>query len=453
LGQILVLLVPLLLLYLREPPQGTMSTDLGGQVLAWSAGSALLVVILHRLAGRIILAWRRLRDPGALRSVTRLRRLQSLAVVSLVVLYYVQIQVWYLPEAVSAVLLPARTPFLGDLILLLPFVLPFLAVRVEAVRTLGALRGVRPRTGEALDATLRLLVVVLVPQLLYLNTYRILFLSGGPLDDWAWDHPAFAMGAGALLFFLVFAGSPAMVRYLYPRIDMAEIRGLEGLDRELRELGRGAGLRIARIIVWRTGAQRVANAAVAGLLRRYQRFFITDHLLQRLSLPEIRAIMAHEIGHAKLRHPIFNYLLAISAGVFLIWSLLALVPLLDRTGLGDGISGSVLIISLDGVYIFTVFGFFLRRFEHQADMVAVSLSGGPEPFCNALERLGRLNLVRDRKRSLTHPAIRTRIEWLHARLDCAPAETWIRRFRRTNIAMVSVILGLYVLTLLLLELV
>ncbi|MFH1532281.1 MAG: M48 family metalloprotease [Pseudomonadota bacterium] len=451
-GQILVLLVPLLLLYLRDPPIGAMTTELGAVVMMWSLGAALLIVVLHHLAGRILLDLSRVRDPGLQRSASRLRRLQSLAIVALVSLYYVQIQVWYLPEALTAVVLPAHTPFIGDFLLLLPFVLPFLAVRVEVVRTLARLRGIRPSSREVFGGTLRLLGVVMVPQLLYLNAYRVLFLSGGPLAEWAGDHPAFAMGSGAFLFFLVFAVSPAMVRYLYPRTDMAEIPGLEPLDRELRELGRSAGLRIARIIVWRTGAQNIANAAVAGLLRRYQRFFITDHLLRRLTLPEIRAVMAHEIGHSKLRHPAFNYLLALSAGVFLIWSLLALVPLLEETGLGDSVTGSVLIIGLDGVYIFTIFSFFLRRFEHQADMVAVALSGSPEPFVDALERLGRLNLVPDKKRSLTHPALRTRIDWLRARLLEAPAEEWVRRFRRSNILMVSVILGLYALTLLLVEL-
>lgn len=452
-GQILVLLVPLLLLYLRDPPLGTMTPALGVKVLAWSGITAFLVVVLHHLAGRVLVELRRVRDPGLLRSATRHRRLQSAAVLSLVALYYVQIQVWYLPEALTAALLPAHTPFIGDLLLLLPFILPFLAVRMDVVRTAARLRGTRPGLREALGGTLRLVGVVMVPQLLYLNTYRLLFLSGGPLAEWAGDHPAFAMGAGAFLFFLVFAASPMMVRYLFPRVDMAELPGLAPLDRELKELGRSAGLRVARIFVWRTGAQRIANAAVAGLLRRYQRFFITDHLLRRLSLPEIRAVMAHEIGHAKLRHPVFNYLLALSAGVFLIWTLLALVPVLEETGLGDGMTGSVLIIALDGVYIFTIFSFFLRRFEHQADMVAVALTGGPEPFVAALQRLGQLNLVPDKKRSLTHPAIRTRLAWLHERLEEAPAEQWVRRFKRTNIVMVSVILGAYVATLLLVELI
>ncbi len=452
-GQILVLLVPLLLLYLREPPLGTMTPALGLRVLGWSALTALMVVVLHHLAGRILLDLRRLRDPGLLRAATRLRRLQAIAVLSLVALYYVQIQVWYLPEALTAALLPAHTPFLGDILLLLPFILPFLAVRLDVVRSSARLRGVTPGLGPALGGTLRLVGVVMVPQLLYLNAYRVLFLSGGPLAEWAGDHPAFAMGAGAFLFFLVFAASPMMVRYLFPRTDMAAIPGLASLDRELKELGQSAGLHVARIFVWRTGPQRIANAAVAGLLRRYQRFFITDHLLRRLSLPEIRAVMAHEIGHAKLRHPVFNYLLALSAGVFLIWSLLALVPILEQTGLGDSVTGSVLIIGLDGIYIFTIFSFFLRRFEHQADMVAVALSGSPEPFAAALTRLGALNLVPDRKRSLTHPAIRTRLAWLQTRLAQAPAEHWIRRFKRTNIVMVSVILGFYVATLLLVELV
>lgn len=452
LGQILVLLVPLLLLYLRDPPAGSMAPDLGARVLVWSGVTALLVVVLHRMGVRILLAWRRVRDPGTVKCMVIARRLQTLAVAALLALYYVQIQVWYLPEALSAVLLPARTLFLGDLLLLLPFILPFIAVRLEVIRGNGMLRGVRTTNRESLAGTIRLLAVVLVPQLIYLNIYRLIFLSGGPLAEWTGDHPAFAMGAGAILFFLVFAASPSMVRYLFPRIDMAEIPALVDLDLELKELARVAGLRVRHIFVWRTGAQRVANAAVAGLLRGYQRFFITDHLLRHLSRQEIRAVMAHEIGHSKLRHPVFNYLLALSAGVFLIWSLLALVPVLEETGVGEGVAGSLLIIALDGVYIFTIFSFFLRRFEHQADMVAVALTGSPDPFAAALQRLGRLNLVPDRKRSLTHPAIRTRLEWLRTRLERAPAEEWIRRFQRSNVALFFVILGLYTLTLFLLEL-
>ncbi|MBM4372841.1 MAG: M48 family metalloprotease, partial [Deltaproteobacteria bacterium] len=338
------------------------------------------------------------------------------------------------------------------LLLLLPFLLPFLAVRVSTLRRVSVLRGSPPpRIGEALLGSLRLAGVVMAPQLLYLNLYGLLFFGPGPLAAWAEEHPAVGMVSAAALFFVVFAASPAMVRYLFPREDMARVPGLKALDLSLKALGEAAGLRVRRIFVWRTGAQRVANAAVAGVLGRYQRFFITDHLLRRLEPEEIHAVMAHELGHATLRHPLYNFFLAVSAGVFLAWSLLALLPWVEGLDLGRG-WGPPLLLGLDALYIFTVFGFFLRRFEHQADMVAVALTGGPEPFSRALVALGHLALVPDRRRSLTHPSIRQRLAWLDVRLARAPAQDWIRRFRRSNLLLLSVLLVLYGATLALVEL-
>jgi len=50
------------------------------------------------------------------------------------------------------------------------------------------------------------------------------------------------------------------------------------------------------------------TAGIMGIVPRYRYILVTDSLLETLSLEELKAVLAHEMGHAKYRHLLFYIL-------------------------------------------------------------------------------------------------------------------------------------------------
>ena len=68
-------------------------------------------------------------------------------------------------------------------------------------------------------------------------------------------------------------------------------------------------------------------------------------------------------------------------------------------------------------YFVVIFRYLSRRFEHQADLYAVKLTGNPEAFKSALSRLAYLNFFPKSIQRLfeifhTHPSVHRRIEFI-----------------------------------------
>jgi STE24 endopeptidase len=122
---------------------------------------------------------------------------------------------------------------------------------------------------------------------------------------------------------------------------------------------------------------------------------------------EVLAVMAHELAHAKRKH------VAKSMALFLFPALIAI----DLLIFGDTLAQTNLL----GVIPF-VLGFalifigpqialrFQRKFELDADEIAVRTLGDGKSMINALQKLAELNLMPGNKGSPTHPSITKRIQ-------------------------------------------
>jgi STE24 endopeptidase len=124
---------------------------------------------------------------------------------------------------------------------------------------------------------------------------------------------------------------------------------------------------------------------------------LNDNLLRRSSLPEIRAVMAHELGHYVLNH-VYKAILALTlvmlAGfVFAQW---ALAGLLRRQGKAWGLQGTADVASLPLlVAVFSVFLFLatpvintlIRTQEIEADRFGLNLSREPHGFAEVVLKL------------------------------------------------------------------
>lgn len=442
---LLFLLAPLIALYSAGiqslPGTGEAWRNVGFILLSFSGYLAVGLGVLRRLDRQERMESKRVR-----KFISRLRWPFNLGLFGL---FLVAIHVLHWRESFEALWFSSELFLLSDALLLLPIVVPYVAFHAAWRGVILRSRGIHLPWKEMLSSQLRPLAVALGPQLLYLNIYRTAALNRGMLGQFLDRHPSAAFALAAAMLFVLFSLSPWFIRLLYPRMPLEHFpKGLTLLE-ALENLSRKTGFRIRGAMVWITGSQRIANAAVAGVLGRGRRVFITDRLLEALSLSELTAVIAHEIGHVHFRHLLLNFFLALGSGLFVMWMLVLFFPEIDSEALQG-----ILILALQAIYILSVFSFLLRRFEYQADLFAAHTLGQPELMTQTLLRLADLNGVPTNKKSLTHPSIEARVRRLE-NLGQKHGTTFdipLRRGQWGNLAIVSILLGVLGMTMLLIEL-
>lgn len=138
------------------------------------------------------------------------------------------------------------------------------------------------------------------------------------------------------------------------------------------------------------------SANVSGLWGT-MRISLNDNLLERTSLPEIRAVMAHEMGHYVLNHVMrmMIYMTLLLAVAFLVLHRLfeaALARWGSRwgiTGRGDpaGLPLAVAILSIVLMLMTPLMSTIIRQGEAEADAFAVNASREPHGFATVSMRL------------------------------------------------------------------
>ncbi len=232
---------------------------------------------------------------------------------------------------------------------------------------------------------------------------------------------------GQLLFF---GGFLVLLAVFLPRLlqtwwgcrplpDSPKARALRGFLRE-------QGFRYRQILSWPLLEGRALTAGIMGLVGRYRYLLVTESLLAVLSEDELKAVAAHEMGHARYRHLLFYLLfflgfMFLSYGLFDFYIYLFYAHPLAANLLGDLGYGSAnaLQLALSGpmlltlvVYFRFVMGFFMRHFERQADFYSAEALGTPQHTASALEKIA---LFSGRSRDLPswhHFSIRERVEKL-----------------------------------------
>jgi STE24 endopeptidase len=144
---------------------------------------------------------------------------------------------------------------------------------------------------------------------------------------------------------------------------------------------------------------RHSNAFFMGL-GRFRKIVIFDTLIGQLAAPELESVLAHEIGHFKLRH--IPKALALSAGGGLL-GFYAVSALLQRPwfcrafGFEAGETAPDLLLCglLCGLVVFWLSPLargLVRRHEYEADRYAACLMGESGPLVSALRKLHEKNL-------------------------------------------------------------
>ncbi len=202
----------------------------------------------------------------------------------------------------------------------------------------------------------------------------------------------------AVFTILLMYVSPYLIEPLFFKFEPLQDEKLAAAVAALTER---AGLVAGRIFrVDASRRSRHSNAYFTGL-GRVKRIVLFDTLLEQMDERQILAILAHEIGHWRLRHVrkrLLGTQLILFLALWLAFYLIGWGGLPHLIGL-DGASFPAQVVILfffSGLVSFplTPLGSALsRRHEWQADRFAAELTGRPQDLAAALVRLARENLA------------------------------------------------------------
>jgi Zn-dependent protease with chaperone function len=218
---------------------------------------------------------------------------------------------------------------------------------------------------------LRLFLSALLPLVAYLAGSSLL----GSSEVWRVRFEEVGLLGGAMAVALVglfVYGMPFFLRYAWDTAPFAPGWQRTTLERAANE----AGFRYRELLQWRTG-QQVSNAAIVGFTPRSRLVFFSDLLLAQLGPPELAAVFAHEMGHARRAH-------AFVFGAFALGFFLGAQQVLEWLAL-DGLLVNALVLGLVLALWYLAFGFLSRRFELEADLESLRVVGESAPLVRALE--------------------------------------------------------------------
>jgi Zn-dependent protease with chaperone function len=275
------------------------------------------------------------------------------------------------------------------------------------------------------------ILLALVPILMIMalrELIEVLAQNYAPLDlrDDIQHFSTLAMAVSIFLFAPLIARSVLDVRPIAPG----------PLRQSLLDVCTRHRVKARELLIWNTNGTMI-NAAVMGLIGPLRYVMITDALLESLPEEQVRAVMAHEIGHVRRRH--MPWLVVCLMAAFAVAGVIIIAPLwvLESNGwtadqqamnaAGIAAGGAQLAIGL------LLFGWVCRRFERQADTFAVQhLSGmndakatgtsgnaglsvqadAVHAMCDALESIARLNTINIHRPSWRHGSIAWRMNYL-----------------------------------------
>ena len=235
----------------------------------------------------------------------------------------------------------------------------------------------------------------------------------------------------ALLQLLLVVLYPVLIAPLFNKFTRLED---PILAEQVKTLAERAGLTVKGIYQMDASKRSTHSNAYFTGFGKSKRIVLFDTLITSHTRDEVLAVLAHEIGHWKLKHVLKSYLLSLVAmpvGFFLTYLLLNW----DMLHATFGFSPSQFYL---GLFIIGVFGrrsgYFMqplalalsRRYERQADRFAAELQGSPIPLATALKRMASHNLANLTPLpayvlfNYTHPPVVERIENLEQQLEPEP---------------------------------
>lgn len=303
---------------------------------------------------------------------------------------------------------------------------------------------------------LRLSLPILVPWVLLSLGFSLLARGPeewvSPILDSQWGQMLFA----GVLLVLTSLFMPVLLTRFWACRPFPPSWKIENLEGFLRE----KGFSYRALLRWPAFEGKEMTAGLMGIVPGLRYILVTDALLEALSTEELRAVLAHEMGHARYRHLLlyilfFLGMLPVAIGAADIVPVLALgipwIPDLFYRAVAEGywvqnlLSALSLALFLLGYFRFLI-GFFMRHFERQADLYSARVMGTPLPTIHSLEKIALWSgKIRDLP-SWHHFSIRERVDTLWRSLEePGMLERQGQFLRRSLLVCASLLLGLGVL--------
>lgn len=232
----------------------------------------------------------------------------------------------------------------------------------------------------------------------------------------------FLLYAWALMVFLVF-----LVNILYTRIFVRLFNKLTPLpDGELKDkieaLARSTGYEVRKISVMNASKRSGRLNAFFSGFGKFKHIVLYDTLIEKCSTDEIVSVLAHEVGHAKHKDVLRNFLISmVQIGVYLLLltfflSSAALAEAFGFPAVHDGFSLILFSILMEpfGILLGIPLSAISRHAEYRADAFA-SKAGYRSAMISALKVLARENFSNLTphplvvKMTYSHPTISQRI--------------------------------------------
>lgn len=393
------------------------------------AFSLLLFFLYARLAKELFSKRKTLQSAGYFSTE---KKLSFLAVVFFGVLLFVGDAKYYL----SWLSLGGRVPSLVNIAGLGLFLLFYMVMWRAARKSYEMVFGREYTTREFLVSNIKANLPIVLP-------WIVLSLLGDMVTLLPWPAVQNVLHSewGDLVFFglfllFVLLFFPPMVKRLWGCNPLED--GF--MRRRLVEFCRKQNFN-ADIYLWPLFEGRVLTAGVMGLVPGLRYILVTPALLESMSLEELEAVMAHEIGHVKRMHLLLYFFLiggfSVIAGYFFdpavsfllsrnfFYTVLSSSNFTPDTVLS--IFGGIPMLLLMLLYFRYIFGYFLRNFERQADLHVFKALGNSTALISAFEKIAMISgNIRDQP-SWHHFGIGERVSYLE---KCEKDPSWIGRHNR-----------------------
>ncbi len=201
----------------------------------------------------------------------------------------------------------------------------------------------------------------------------------------------------AVIQFAVVVIYPVLIAPLFNKFEP-----LEDLDlfHEVETLVKSVGMKTGGIFKMDAGRRSTHSNAYFTGFGKTKRIVLFDTLIDRHTHDEILAVLAHELGHFKLKHVWKFYAagqLAMLVGLYgthlmLNWDLLYWTFQLEPSQSYIALFFVSIFWLKSGVFLKPFYAGWSRRFEKQADAFAVRVQQNPRSLALALKKMGAHNL-------------------------------------------------------------
>jgi STE24 endopeptidase len=218
-------------------------------------------------------------------------------------------------------------------------------------------------------------------------------IQWSPSHWWIWVWAFMAVFSLFMMFI-----SPYVIEPLFNKFEPISA---EGLEDDIRLMMEKVGLKVGRVMQMDASRRsKHSNAYFTGI-GRVKRIVLFDTLIKQMSKTEIVAVLAHEIGHWKLRHILKRIVvveLLMLGSTWLAFEALKWPGLPGLLGMNEASYPAKFIIlgfiaSLLSFPITPLSAWLSRRNEYAADNFACEITGEPGALASALTKLSAENLA------------------------------------------------------------